>query len=206
MCIRDSLLTRSLASAHRISEVLDEPVVLASPSHAEKEVRDGSVEFEHVSFKYDQSARTCALSGVNLKIRAGQTIGILGGTGSAKSTLVQLIPRLYDVTDGTVRVGGVDVRNYDLQSLRDAVGIVLQKNVLFSGTVRENLLWGNSRADDEALWAACRAACADEFLLQMPNLSLIHILIMLSFFFNMVISFHRLDALETKTDQQIVGP
>ena len=163
------LLTRSLASAHRIAEVLDEEVVLASPTTAVATVPDGSVDFENVSFKYHAGAREYALSGVELHIPAGQTVGILGGTGSAKSTLVQLIPRLYDATDGVVKVGGRDVREYDLAALRDAVGIVLQKNVLFSGTVRENLLWGNPDADDEALWEACRAACADEFLRRMPK-------------------------------------
>lgn len=163
------LLTRSLASARRISEVLSEEVELTSPPHPVAEVPDGSVEFENVSFKYHADAAEYALSGVNLHIAAGQTVGILGGTGSAKSTLVQLIPRLYDATEGVVKVGGRDVREYDLAALRDAVGMVLQKNVLFSGTVRENLLWGNPDADDETLWAACRAACADEFLERMPG-------------------------------------
>ena len=163
------LLTRSLASARRISEVLSEEVELTSPPHPVAEVPDGSVEFENVSFKYHADAAEYALSGVNLHIAAGQTVGILGGTGSAKSTLVQLIPRLYDATEGVVKVGGRDVREYDLTALRDAVGIVLQKNVLFSGTVRENLQWGDPDADDETLWAACRAACADEFLERMPD-------------------------------------
>ncbi len=163
------LLTRSLASAHRISEVLEEKVSLASPSRPVTQVPDGRVDFEGVSFQYDTSAEEYALVDVTLHLPAGSTIGILGGTGSAKTTLVQLIPRLYDVTKGVVKVGGRDVREYDLQALRDAVGIVLQKNVLFSGTVRGNLLWGNPQADDETLWAACRAACADEFLRQMPK-------------------------------------
>ena len=163
------LLTRSLASARRIREVLDEKAVLSSPKNGAEQIADGSVEFENVSFKYNPDAQECALSGVSLRIEAGQTVGILGGTGSAKSTLVQLIPRLYDATAGVIRVGGRDVREYDLKALRDAVGIVLQKNVLFSGTVRENLLWGNPHADDEALWAACRAACAEEFLRRMPK-------------------------------------
>lgn len=162
------LLTRSLASAHRIVEVLDEPIVLSSPQHGRKEVENGCVELKDVSFKYNTEAQQFALSHVNLKISSGQTVGILGGTGSAKSTLVQLIPRLYDATSGTVMVGGYDVRDYDLYALRDAIGIVLQKNVLFSGTVRENLLWGNPNADDETLWEACRMACADEFLCRMP--------------------------------------
>ncbi|MCC2259376.1 ABC transporter ATP-binding protein [Intestinimonas aquisgranensis] len=163
------LLTRSLASAHRIAEVLDEDVVLTSPDDPIRTVPDGSVDYEGVSFKYRADAKEYALSGVDLHIRAGQTVGILGGTGSAKTTLVQLIPRLYDVTEGDVKVGGYDVRDYDLTALRDAVGIVLQKNVLFSGTVRENLQWGNPDATDEELWAACRAACADEFLTRMPG-------------------------------------
>ena len=163
------LLTRSLASAHRIAEVLDEEADLTSPADGAKEVPDGSVDFEGVSFKYHAGAREYALSGVDLHIKAGQTVGILGGTGSAKTTLVQLIPRLYDATEGAVKVGGRDVREYDLAALRDAVGIVLQKNVLFSGTVRDNLKWGDPEADDETLWAACRAAKADEFLARMPK-------------------------------------
>ena len=163
------LLTRSLASAHRIAQVLDEEAALTSPADAVTEVPDGSVDFEDVSFRYQAGAKEYALSDVTLHIAAGQTVGILGGTGSSKTTLVQLIPRLYDATQGTVRVGGRDVREYDLKALRDAVGIVLQKNVLFSGTVRENLQWGNPDADDDTLWAACRAACADEFLERMPD-------------------------------------
>ena len=163
------LLTRSLASAHRIAEVLDEDIVLTSPEDPIRVVPDGSVDYEGVSFKYHDDAKAYALSGVDLHIKAGQTVGILGGTGSAKTTLVQLIPRLYDVTRGSVKVGGHDVREYNLTALRDAVGIVLQKNVLFSGTVRENLQWGDREADDETLWAACRAACADEFLEKMPG-------------------------------------
>ena len=163
------LMTRSLASAHRIAAVLDEPVELANPAHPVTEIPDGGVAFEHVSFKYHPDAAEYALAGIDLAIEPGQTVGILGGTGSAKSTLVQLIPRLYDATEGRVLVGGRDVREYDLTALRDAVGIVLQKNVLFSGTVRENLLWGDPTADDDTLWAACRAACADEFLQRMPG-------------------------------------
>ena len=163
------MLTRSLASARRIGEVLDEAPALSSPDGAVTEVADGSVDFEGVSFKYRADAAEYALSGVDLHINAGETVGILGGTGSAKSTLVQLIPRLYDATEGTVRVGGRDVREYDLAALRDAVAMVLQKNVLFSGTIRENLRWGDPEADDEALMAACRAACADEFIERMPR-------------------------------------
>ena len=163
------LMTRSLASAHRIVQVLDEQVELDSPKDAVKEIPDGGIVFENVSFKYHPDAAEYALADINLTIRPGQTVGILGGTGSAKSTLVQLIPRLYDATQGRVLVGGQDVRRYDLTALRDAVGIVLQKNVLFSGTVRDNLKWGNPDADDETLWAACRAAQAEEFLRRMPG-------------------------------------
>ena len=163
------LMTRSLASAHRIVQVLDEQVELDSPKDAVKEIPDGGIVFENVSFKYHPDAAEYALADINLTIRPGQTVGILGGTGSAKSTLVQLIPRLYDATQGRVLVGGQDVRRYDLTALRDAVGIVLQKNVLFSGTVRDNLRWGNPDATDDELWAACRAACADEFLKRMPG-------------------------------------
>ena len=163
------LLTRSLASAHRIVEVLDETPALTSPAEPVTEVADGSVDFDGVSFKYHEKARQYALADVELHIKSGQTVGILGGTGSAKTTLVQLIPRLYDATEGAVKVGGVDVRDYDLTVLRDAVSIVLQKNELFSGTVRENLQWGAPEAGDEEIWAACRAACADEFLERMPK-------------------------------------
>ena len=163
------LMTRSLASAHRVAQVLDERVALTSPENAVTKIPDGGIRFENVSFKYHPDAAEYALANIDLTIRPGQTVGILGGTGSAKSTLVQLIPRLYDATEGRVLVGGRDVREYDLAALRDAVGIVLQKNVLFSGTVRENLQWGDPTADDETLWAACRAACADEFLSAMPG-------------------------------------
>lgn len=163
------LLTRSLASAHRIAQILDENIVLTSPENGEKKVKDGSIDFENVSFKYREDAREYALENVNLHIPAGQTIGVIGTTGSAKTTLVQLIPRLYDATTGVVRVGGVNVHDYDLSVLRDSVNITLQKNVLFSGTVRENLKWGNPFADDETIWKACRAACADEFLSRMPD-------------------------------------
>ena len=163
------MLTRSLASARRIREVLEERPALENPAQPLTTIADGRVDFDDVSFKYFEGAEKDALSHINLHIAAGQTVGVIGGTGSAKSTLVQLIPRLYDATAGTVRVGGVDVRQYDLAALRDAVGIVLQKNVLFSGTVRENLQWGDAHADDETLWEACRLACADEFLRRMPD-------------------------------------
>ncbi len=163
------LLTRSLASAKRINEVLTEEPEIVSPAGAFADISNGSIDFDNVSFKYNREAEEYALSNVNLHIRSGQTVGILGGTGSAKTTLVQLIPRLYDATDGIVKVGGRDVREYDLAALRDAVGIVLQKNVLFSGTIRDNLRWGNRDASDEELWHACQIACADEFIERMPN-------------------------------------
>ena len=163
------MLTRSLASARRIREVLEEEPTLRNPAKPVDEVASGQIDFEDVSFQYARDAEKSSLSHVELHIPAGSTVGIIGGTGSAKSTLVQLIPRLYDATEGTVRVGGRDVRDYDLAVLRDAVGIVLQKNVLFSGTIRENLRWGDPDADDETLWKACEAACADEFLRRMPK-------------------------------------
>lgn len=163
------LLSRSLSSAQRISEVLDEKIMLTSPENGETNIPAGSVCFENVSFKYKENAKAYALSGVNLNIKEGQTVGIIGGTGSAKTTLVQLIPRLYDATEGSVKVGGHDVREYDLKTLRDGVGIVLQKNVLFSGTIRENLLWGNPHADDETIHEACRAACVDDFISNLPQ-------------------------------------
>lgn len=163
------LLTRSLASAVRINEVIDEKIDLASPGNAVKEVPDGSVEFRDVSFKYRAAAKEYALSDVTLHIEPGETVGILGGTGSSKTTLVQLIPRLYDASKGEVFVGGRNVKEYDLAALRDAVGIVLQKNLLFSGTIRENLQWGNKNADDDMLWEACRKAGAAEFIEKMPD-------------------------------------
>ena len=132
-------------------------------------IPDGQIDFDHVSFKYNAKAEKSALSDITLHIPAGATVGIIGGTGAAKTTLVQLIPRLYDATEGTVRVGGRDVRGYDVNALRDAVGIVLQKNLLFSGTIRDNLKWGDPDATDDDLWAACRAARADEFLSRMPD-------------------------------------
>ena len=163
------LLTRSLASARRIREVLEEVPALTDAAAPVGPVPNGEIDFEDVSFQYVQGAQTYALSHVNLHIPAGATVGILGGTGAAKTTLVQLIPRLYDATLGTVRVGGHDVRDYDLGTLRDAEGMVLQKNVLFSGTIRDNLRWGDPDADDDTLWQACRMACADEFLSRMPD-------------------------------------
>ena len=160
------LLSRALTSIERVREVLGEKPAIASPAAdvAVREVADGSVEFRHVDFKYRADAKRCVLEGVDLRIGPGSCVGILGGTGSGKTSLVQLIARLYDASAGQVIVGGRDVRDYDLAALRDAVGIVLQKNVLFSGTVRENLRWGAPDADDEQMLEACRAACADEFL------------------------------------------
>ena len=162
-------MTRSLASARRIREVLTEQPDLANAAEPVDTVPNGQIDFEGVSFKYNAAAQKSALSDITLHIPAGATVGIIGGTGSAKTTLVQLIPRLYDATEGTVKVGGHDVRDYDLTALRDAVGIVLQKNLLFSGTIRDNLKWGNPDAAEEQLWAACRAAHADEFLDRMPD-------------------------------------
>ena len=160
------LLTRALTSVGRIAEVLDEEPFIANPAGdlATAAPADGSIEFRDVSFKYRADAAEDVLEHIDLRIESGSTVGILGGTGSGKSSLVQLIARLYDATEGTVLVGGHDVRDYDLATLRDAVGIVLQKNVLFTGTVRENLQWGNPQAPDDELLAACRAACVDEFL------------------------------------------
>ena len=160
------LLTRALASVERISRVIDEQSLIQAPAAdvAVREVADGTVEFRDVSFKYRTDAAEDVLEHIDLRIEPGSTVGVLGGTGSGKSSLVQLIARLYDATEGTVLVGGRDVREYDLAALRDAVGIVLQKNVLFTGTVRENLRWGAPDATDEELLRACRAACVDEFL------------------------------------------
>ncbi len=161
-------MSRSLASASRIREVLTEQPDLANAAKPLTAIPDGAIDFENVSFKYNVKAKKNALSDITLHIPAGATVGVIGGTGAAKTTLVQLIPRLYDATAGTVKVGGRDVRDYDLTALRDAVGIVLQKNLLFSGSIRDNLKWGNPGATDDELWAACRAAHADEFLARMP--------------------------------------
>ena len=163
------MITMSMESAERIVEVLQEQSTLTSPENAVKEVKDGSIDFDGVSYKYSRTAERNALEHVDLHIRSGELIGILGGTGSSKTTLVQLIPRLYDVTEGAVRVGGVDVRNYDLETLRDNVAMVLQKNVLFSGTIKDNLRWGNPNATDEEMYEACRLAQADEFIQQFPD-------------------------------------
>ena len=163
------MLTMSYESFVRICEVLQERPALTSPENPRTEVKDGSIDFENVSFKYSAQAKKFALQDINLHIRSGMTVGILGGTGSSKSTLVQLIPRLYDVTEGCVKVGGADVRSYDLEALRGAVSVVLQKNVLFSGTIRDNLRWGNENAADAEMEEACRLAQADEFIRAFPN-------------------------------------
>ena len=163
------MLTISAESMKRLAEVMSEKPSLVSPENAVFEVADGSIDFEDVSFKYSEDAQSYALSDVTLHIPSGSTVGILGGTGSSKSTLVQLIPRLYDVSEGCVRVGGRDVREYDLDTLRDNVAVVLQKNLLFSGTIRDNLRWGDPHATDEEMEAACRLAQADEFIRSFPD-------------------------------------
>lgn len=163
------MLLISRASAERIVEVLDEKSDLANPADPVETVADGSVVFDHVSFSYARKADKPVLDGISLRIGSGQTVGILGGTGSSKSSLVQLIPRLYDVVSGRVLVGGVDVRRYDLEALRDQVAMVLQKNVLFTGTVKDNLRWGNAHATDEELAEACRLAQADDFIREFPD-------------------------------------
>ena len=162
-------LTMSSESMKRVSEVLNEESALTSPENAITEIRDGSIDFENVSFKYSKVAKKFALENVDLHIKSGMTVGILGGTGSSKSTLVQLIPRLYDTTEGSVKVGGVDVREYDLDALRGEVAMVLQKNLLFSGTIKENLRWGNENATDEELIEACKLAQAHEFVSTFPE-------------------------------------
>ena len=156
-------------SAQRIVEVLDEKPDLASPENPVEEVPDGAVEFDNVSFSYVKDKNKCALKNVSFKINSGETVGIMGGTGSAKSTLVSLISRLYDATEGSVRVGGIDVRKYDLEKLRDQVAVVLQKNVLFSGTIKENLRWGDKNATDEELVRVCKLAQADNFVSAFPD-------------------------------------
>ena len=162
------MISMSAASARRVAEVLDEKTELHNPENPVMEVKNGAVEFDHVCFRYKKEGRD-VLSDINLNIRSGETIGIIGGTGSAKSSLVQLLPRLYDVSAGHVRVGGIDVRNYDIETLRNSVAMVLQKNELFSGTIAENLRWGNENASQEELEEACRQACADEFIERFPD-------------------------------------
>ena len=156
-------------SANRVVEVLTWESTLASPENGLREVPDGSIQFDHVSFRYNSQSEKAALSDVDLTIASGQTVGIMGGTGASKTTMIQLISRLYDVSEGCVSVGGHDVREYDLDTLRDAVAVVLQKNVLFSGTIKENLRWGNKEATDEELIQACKSAQADEFIRQFPD-------------------------------------
>ncbi|MCQ2451946.1 MAG: ABC transporter ATP-binding protein/permease [Oscillospiraceae bacterium] len=163
------MVSMAEASAKRAIEILDEQSDIVSPELAVTLVPDGSITFENVAFSYSGRADKNVLAGVNLEIKSGQTIGILGGTGSGKSTLVQMIPRLYDATEGTVKVGGINVKDYDVQALRDAVAMVLQKNELFSGTIKENLRWGNAEATDEEIIEACKLAQADEFVATMPD-------------------------------------
>ncbi len=163
------MITMSAESARRIVEVVSEESTLSSPENAVHEVKDGSVDFDGVSFRYSAKSEKPALSDIELHIKSGETIGIIGGTGSSKSSLIQLISRLYDVSEGQVRVGGIDVREYDLDSLRNQVAVVLQKNVLFSGTIKENLRWGNKEATDEEMEEACKIACADEFIKSFPD-------------------------------------
>lgn len=163
------IITISSESMKRITEVLNENATLENPENPIYEVANGSIEFSDVNFKYSKTAKLYALSDIDLKIPSGATVGIIGGTGSSKSTLVQLIPRLYDVTEGSVKVGGIDVREYDLTTLRDSVAMVLQKNVLFSGTINDNLRWGNENATDEEIIEACKLAQADEFIETFPD-------------------------------------
>lgn len=163
------MMTMSMASGERIAEVLNENSNLTNPENPDFEVADGSISFQDVSFAYHKKAEKPVLSHINLDIRSGETIGILGGTGSSKSSLVNLISRLYDVTEGQVLVGGKDVRCYDLDTLRKEVSVVLQKNVLFSGTILENLRWGNPEATEEECIEACQMACADDFIRQFPD-------------------------------------
>ncbi|MGN0568447.1 MAG: ABC transporter ATP-binding protein [Acutalibacteraceae bacterium] len=164
-----AMITISIASARRIAEVLEEKSDIEGPENPVTQVRDGAICFSDVDFVYASKADKKVLDGINLNIKSGETVGIIGGTGSSKSSLVQLIPRLYDVTGGKLTVGGVDVRDYDLDTLRDSVAMVLQKNELFSGTVKENLRWGNENASDEEIVQACRLACADEFIQSFPD-------------------------------------
>lgn len=163
------MVTISMESCERIVAVLEEKHTISNPKNPIYEVKDGSIDFNNVSFKYSKRADRYALANINLHIKSGQTIGILGGTGSSKTSLVNLISRLYDVTEGEVKVAGVNVKDYDLVTLRDAVSVVLQKNVLFSGSIKENLRWGNKDATDEEIVEACHLACADEFIEQFPD-------------------------------------
>lgn len=162
------MITMAGESGKRIAEVLSEKSTLSNPENPVYDVPDGSISFENVNFKYSKKAKRMALSDINLQIKSGETIGIIGGTGSSKSSLVQLVSRLYDATEGVVKVGGIDVRDYDIESLRNQVAVVLQKNILFSGTIKENLRWGNKDATDEEIISACKLSCADEFISQFP--------------------------------------
>ena len=163
------MVTMSMASAERVTEVINEKADLSNPAQPVVEVPDGRIDFDHVSFRYKKEGKENVLKDINLSIHAGETIGIIGGTGSDKSSLVNLISRLYDVSEGSVKVGGIDVRNYDMEVLRNQVAVVLQKNVLFSGTILENLRWGNKEATEEECERACQLACADEFIQRMPD-------------------------------------
>lgn len=163
------MITMSMASAERIAEVLEEKADITNPAEPVMHVPDGSIRFEHVSFSYKSDAETPVLKDINLDIKQGEMIGIIGGTGSAKSSLVNLLSRLYDVSDGSVSVGGINVKDYDIETLRNEVSVVLQKNVLFSGTILENLRWGDANATDEECRHACQLACADEFIEKMPD-------------------------------------
>lgn len=163
------MLTMSMESMKRICEVLDEQPSLHNPENPVMTVADGSIDFDGVNFKYSENAKKSALSSIDLHIKSGMTVGILGGTGSSKTSLVQLIPRLYDVTEGSVKVGGIDVREYDIETLRNSVAMVLQKNLLFSGTIKENLRWGNENATDEEIVEACKLAQADDFVKTFPD-------------------------------------
>lgn len=163
------MISMSMASVRRISEVLRETPDLQEPTQPVREVADGSIDFDHVSFSYKHGSGKNALSDIDLHIHSGETIGVIGGTGSGKSSLVNLICRLYDVDSGTVRVGGVDVRAYDMEELRNQVSVVLQKNTLFSGSILDNLRWGNPQATEQECIAACQAACADEFIDRLPD-------------------------------------
>lgn len=163
------MITMSTASAQRVAEVINEKADLSDPENPIMEVPDGNIEFDHVSFRYKKDSKEPVLKDIHLSIRSGETIGIIGGTGSAKSSFVNLISRLYDVTEGSVRVGGIDVRDYQMEALRNQVAVVLQKNVLFSGTILDNLRWGNKEATEEECRHACELACADEFIQRMPD-------------------------------------
>ena len=163
------IITMSAESMHRVCQVLEEIPSMESPENPITEVKDGSIDFNNVNFKYSNKAKRYALSDIDIHIKSGMTVGIIGGTGSGKSSLVQLIPRLYDVTEGSVNVGGRDVREYDIKSLRDSVAMVLQKNLLFSGTIKENLRWGNENATNEEIIDACKMAQADDFVRSFPD-------------------------------------